>query len=75
MRRGIVYLSLYGEALDKPACLRTINANAAELQGELAVALRTKRTPVLQFRLDEAIERGDRIARLLRADGRPDGAI
>ncbi len=74
LRRGIVYLSLYGDALDKPACLRNINARAADLQGELAVALRTKRTPVLQFRLDEAIERGDRIARLLQADGRSESA-
>ncbi len=74
LRRGTVYLSLYGDALDKSACLRTINASAAELQGELAVALRTKRTPVLHFRLDEAIERGDRIARLLQTNERPDGA-
>ena len=74
LRRGTVYLSLYGEALDKPACLRTINARAGELQGELALALRTKRTPVLLFRLDEAIERGDRIARLLQTGGRPESA-
>lgn len=75
LRRGTVHLSLYGEALDKTACMRAINARAAELQGELATALRTKRTPVLLFRLDDAIERGDRIARLLQPGEPPEGTL
>lgn len=70
LRRGTVYLSVYGDAPD--AFLRYVNERAVSLQGVLAHALRTRHVPVLSFRADHSIERGDRIARMLRGDAAAD---
>jgi ribosome-binding factor A len=69
LKRGVVYLSIYGDATDKGEFLNLLSRNAHELQSTLARSLRTKRTPVLSFRIDDAIERSDRINRLLRPVG------
>jgi ribosome-binding factor A len=73
LRHGTVWLSVYGGPADPDAVLRAIASRAAELQAEVATKLRLKRTPVLAFRLDDALARGDRIARLLRRP-EPDAA-
>ena len=65
LRRGVVYLSIYSEDTDGGEFLSLLSATAHELQATLAQSLRTKRTPVLSFRIDDAIERSDRINRLL----------
>ena len=65
LRQGVVYLSIYGEDTDQAEFLSLLSATAHELQTTLARSLRTKRTPVLTFRIDDAIERSDRINRLL----------
>ena len=70
LRQAVVHLSLYGAAVDKQALLRALAGNSPELQAEVADKLRLKRTPVLEFRLDEAIERADRITQLLHPAGR-----
>ena len=62
--RGTVYLSVYG---DRGAeFLRFVNEQAAALQAVLAQSLRTRRVPVLTFRPDDSIARGDRISQFLR---------
>ena len=65
MRRAAVFLSVYADDSDKRVFIREMATHASELQAVLARELRTRRTPVLAFRLDEGIERGDRINRLL----------
>ncbi len=64
-----VNLSVFGEGVDRAAFVRELGERAAGFQRTLGHSLRTRRTPVLNFRLDDAIERGDRIRRLL--DGQP----
>jgi ribosome-binding factor A len=67
LRSAVVYLSVLegpGPAADVVA---QMGARAAELQGVLGRALRTKRTPILSFRLDDTLARADRINRLLGA--------
>lgn len=69
LRRGTVFLSVYAEPARQEVLLAAVRAAAHELQQAVATALRMRRTPVLSFRLDDTIERGDRINRLLRSPG------
>jgi ribosome-binding factor A len=69
LRRGTVHLSVYGGTEAQEAFVRLLNERAPALQGELARALRTRRVPVLTFRLDDSIARSDRIQRLLGPGG------
>ncbi len=65
MRRAGVFLSIYAADSDQRAFMREMAGHAGELQAVLGRELRTRRTPILAFRLDQGIERGDRINRLL----------
>lgn len=64
MRRAAIHLSIYADG-EHSAILKRYSERASELQAVLGREMRTKRTPVLSFRLDDAIEREDRISRLL----------
>lgn len=68
MRRATVRLSIYGGETEQRGQLDHIIAAAAELQAVLGRELRTRRTPVLSFRLDDGIARGDRISQLLNRE-------
>ncbi|MGR8922075.1 MAG: 30S ribosome-binding factor RbfA [Gammaproteobacteria bacterium] len=68
MRRAEVFLSIYADDDERQRTLEALSARVHELQRHLAGQLRTKRTPVLRLRLDDSIERGDRIGRLLSGD-------
>jgi ribosome-binding factor A len=65
LRHARVNLSVFGDGVERDAFVRDLAAHAAQFQHTLARSLRTRRTPVLAFRLDDALERGDRIRRLL----------
>lgn len=65
LKKGTVYLSVYGEDADKGNFLKLVDDASHDLQMVVARALRTKRTPVISFRVDDALERSDRINRLL----------
>lgn len=66
LRRGVVWLSVYGEEEARAAFIGVLREHAGSLQSALGRALRTRRTPVMSFRLDDAPERSDRIDRLLK---------
>lgn len=68
MRRANVSLSVFGEPDEAAAFVKRLRSRASELQHVLAREMRTKRTPVLSFELDDAIARADRINRLLGSD-------
>jgi ribosome-binding factor A len=67
LRRGVVYLSVYGEPSASADFLRFIGERSRELQAQLARSLTTKRTPVLSFRSDQGLERSARINQLLHS--------
>jgi ribosome-binding factor A len=67
-----VSLSIYGSDDGKIEFVRLLKQQAYELQSVLGRELRTRRTPVLSFELDEGIERDDRINRLLASKPLPD---
>lgn len=60
-----VYLSVLGAAEQAADVVVHIAAQSAELQSILGRELRTKRTPILSFKLDDTLARADRLNRLL----------
>ncbi|MBI3977927.1 MAG: 30S ribosome-binding factor RbfA [Chloroflexi bacterium] len=61
-----VYVSVLGDEADKREALRGLARAAGYLRTELAQRVDLRRTPELQFKLDESIERGMRILELLK---------
>lgn len=70
MNRGIVYFdSLQGMEGDE-AIVEALNDHRKRLQHEIAVQVKSRRTPVLQFRPDETLRAAARIEAVLREDAR-----
>ncbi len=68
LRNATVRISVFGGGAGaKPKVLRKLNERRIDLQRTLAKVLGFKHTPVLEFRLDERTERGDRVLELLNA--------
>jgi ribosome-binding factor A len=68
LNRAIVfYDSLDGEDGDA-AILHALSGHRVRLQSSIARQIRTKKTPVLDFRPDAAIRSAERIEEILRAD-------
>ncbi len=66
MNRAIVYVdSLQGEEGDGDV-LDALNAHRVRLQASVGRQVRAKKTPILQFRVDETIRAAERIDRVLR---------
>ncbi len=66
LREGVVYYSVFGGADVRRSTQEGLEAAAGYLKREVAQRLRLRVTPTLRFAVDESIERGDRIERLLR---------
>jgi ribosome-binding factor A len=66
LKHARVYVSVMGSREDKMELLRGLEAAQGFLRHELASRTKLRYTPELDFRLDESIERGDRILRLLK---------
>ncbi|TRZ81568.1 MAG: 30S ribosome-binding factor RbfA [Actinobacteria bacterium] len=68
MNRGIVfYDSIHGEDGDEQI-LEALNDHRKRLQSVIADQVRARRTPILQFRPDDAIRAAQRIDEVLRQD-------
>ena len=66
LRNATVYVSIFGG--DNAACRKVMNElgeQRLDFQRKLARTLAFKHTPVLDFRLDTRIEKGDRVFELL----------
>jgi ribosome-binding factor A len=65
MNRAIVFFdSLEGEEGD-PEILEALGAHRVRLQGSIARQIRSKKTPILSFKPDDAIRAAERIERIL----------
>jgi len=58
-------LSVLGNSQQGVDVVAQLRAQAAELQSILGRELRTKRTPILTFKIDDTLARADRLNRLL----------
>jgi ribosome-binding factor A len=71
LRQCHVYLSALGEEHEKHAALNKLRDQRIMLQNALAKRVVLKYTPQLVFHLDDSIERGVRVVRLLDELGVP----
>ena len=60
-----VYFSVFGEDAQKVGTLAALEDAAGFLRGELCRRLGIKFAPELTFKLDDALEKGDRVMELL----------
>lgn len=66
LRNAKVYVSVLGEEKEKQESLEGLERSHGYLQSLIASQLGLKRTPHLTFLIDESVERGLRIEKLLR---------
>lgn len=65
LRRATVYYSVLGDEEERTLTAEGLDHAAPHLQGRLAAQVRIKFTPLLEFRVDPAIETGLRMGELL----------
>ncbi len=66
LREAMVYVSVYGSEETKKESLKGLEAAAAFLRHQLSLVLTMRHIPHLAFKLDDSLERGMRIDRLLK---------
>lgn len=65
LRSAVVYYSVLGDADQQAQTQAALDAAAPRVTHAVGSGIRMKYTPRLQFRLDESIEAGSRIAKLI----------
>ena len=66
LRQATVFVSVLGNERKREETLAGLASARGYLQGRVAVELRLKHTPQLDFRYDDSADRGMRITELLR---------
>ncbi len=78
LRHAKIFVSIFGDAAAKTQTMEGLESARGFVRTELAHRIRLRRIPEVLFRIDESIERGARVNRLLRqvadAKGRRDPA-
>jgi ribosome-binding factor A len=69
LRFARVYVSVLGDAAAREASMDGLRNAHGYLQGRIASELHLRRTPTLEFRYDETIDRAQRVEGLLREFG------
>lgn len=64
LKRSRVYVSLYG-CEDGTAIIAELNRQAGRFRHTLSGELRLRNLPAIEFCLDESIEQGDKLSRML----------
>ncbi len=67
LRHAKVFVSIFGDEAEKENTLAALLHAQGFIRSELGRRIRLRHTPEITFRLDDSIERGDRINRLLRS--------
>jgi len=77
LAEATVYVSVLGTPKEQQRTLDGLRAAHGVLQAYVARELRTRRTPVLSFEYDPAIERGVRLTKMIDelAPGDPDAEL
>ena len=66
LRHARIFVSVYGDAEAKARTMEGLRSAEGFVRTELARRIRLRYTPEVTFRIDESIEQGDRVNRLLR---------
>ncbi len=65
LRSAVVFYSVIGSDKDRENTQKALEKAAGFLQKEIAAAIELRNTPKLQFRLDESVEKGIQIDRII----------
>ncbi len=65
LRHAQVFVSVFGSPAEQEATLEGLRSAHGVLQARIARELRLRRTPTLEFTLDDTVERAARIDRLI----------
>jgi ribosome-binding factor A len=68
LRSAHVYVSVLGDDTHRRDTLEGLSSSRGFLQARVGSELRMKHTPQLEFKYDDSIDRGIRIAELLREE-------
>ena len=72
LRQATVYVSVLGSEKKRSSSMTGLVAAHGVLQARLSRELRMKRTPLLTFEYDHAVEHGVRMSQLIDGSPRPD---
>src|SRR5690606_39611553 len=67
LRHAKIFVSIFGDEQEKQKTLAVLAHAQGYIRTELGQRIRLRYTPEITFKLDDSIERGDRINRLLRS--------
>ena len=67
VRQARLFVSILGDAAARDAALEGLRHSAGFIQRALFRNLRLRHSPVILFEIDDSLERGDRIERVLRS--------
>ena len=67
LRKATVYISVFGSEQQAEKYMELVNQSSGSLQKIISTRLRLKRTPSLQFALDDVLANESRIKELLRS--------
>ena len=73
LKQSSIYLSVFAANDKQTEVISYFTEHAGLIRSEIAAQLSMKRNPALNFKLDDGLERGDRMARLLKENQRSDG--
>lgn len=73
LRHAKIFVSIFGDDEEKATTLTALERAQGFVRSELGQRIRMRHTPEVTFRLDDSIERGDRINRLLRSVATEEG--
>jgi ribosome-binding factor A len=69
LRHAKIFVSIYGDDEAKAKTMEALTNAAGFFRTELAHRIRLRYAPQIAFRIDDSIEKGDRVNRLLRQVG------
>jgi len=68
LRHAKIFVSVLGDQQQKADTMKGLESASGYIRSELGRRIRLRFTPEIVFRLDESIERGVRIAQLLKGE-------
>jgi ribosome-binding factor A len=65
LQNATIYVGVFGGAAQKKKALELLETNRKRIQGRVAKGIVLKYTPRLRFVLDDSVERGNRVLKIL----------
>jgi ribosome-binding factor A len=69
LRHAKIFVSIFGTPEERQQTMEGLSSATGFVRTELARRIKIHHTPHIEFRLDDSIERGSRVAQLLREIG------